>query len=76
MDLQIPEHLSFIGFDNLEFARACVPRLSIVTQPTREIGREAARLMVQKLNGEMPPEVIRSRKLQTGFVEGRTIKKR
>lgn len=76
MELQIPERLSFIGFDNLEFARACAPQLSIVTQPTREMGREAAGLMVQKLNGEIPPEVIRSRKLQTGFVEGRTIKKR
>lgn len=76
MELQIPERLSFIGFDNLEFARACVPRLSIVTQPTVEIGREAAGLMLQKLNGEAPPEMVRSRKLQTGFVEGKTIKKR
>lgn len=76
MELQIPERLSFIGFDNLEFARACVPRLSIVTQPTAEIGREAAGLMLQKLNGEAPPEMVRSRKLQTGFVEGKTIKKR
>lgn len=76
MELQIPERLSFIGFDNLEFARACVPRLSIVTQPTVEIGREAAGLMLQKLNGEAPPEMVRSRKLHTGFVEGKTIKKR
>ena len=76
MELKIPEQLSFVGFDNLDFARACVPRLSIVTQPTREIGRRAARLMIQKLTGELPPEIIKSERLKTGFVEGRTIRMR
>ena len=72
----IPDRISFIGFDNLEFARACIPRLSIVTQPTREIGRRAADLMLQKLEGEMPLEERVRVKLKTDFVEGRTIKKR
>ncbi len=76
MDVLIPDRISFIGFDNLEFARACIPRLSIVTQPTREIGRRAADLMLQKLEGEMPLEERVRVKLKTDFVEGRTIKKR
>lgn len=75
MDVKIPERLSFIGFDNLEFARACVPRLSIVTQPTKEIGRRAAELMLKRLKEEPSGDAV-SVKLKTGFVEGKTIKKR
>lgn len=76
MAVAIPEQISFIGFDNLEFARACVPKLSIVTQPTKEIGRRAAELLLQKLEGEMPLEETVDIKLETDFVNGRTIKKR
>ncbi len=76
MDVPIPDRISFIGFDNLEFARACIPKLSIVTQPTKEIGRRAADLMLRKLEGEIPLEERVNVKLGTDFVEGRTIKKR
>ncbi len=49
LGIAIPEKLSIIGFDNIEFAKASIPRLSIVTQPTREIGRKAADLMLRRL---------------------------
>ena len=42
LDLKIPEQLSMIGFDNLQFARACSPKLTIVAQPTSGIAREVA----------------------------------
>lgn len=32
LGLKIPEQLSMIGFDNLQFARACNPKLTIVAQ--------------------------------------------
>ena len=47
--IKVPEQLSVIGFDNEDFARASVPKLSIVTQPTREIGETAAELMLKRL---------------------------
>lgn len=47
--IKVPEQLSVIGYDNEDFARASVPKLSIVTQPTREIGETAAELMLEKL---------------------------
>lgn len=49
LGISIPDKLSIIGFDNEEFAKASIPRLSIVTQPTREIGRAAADLMLKRL---------------------------
>ena len=47
--IKVPEQLSVIGFDNEDFARASVPKLSIVTQPTRKIGETAAELMLKRL---------------------------
>lgn len=49
LGITIPEKLSIIGFDNVEFAKASIPRLAIVTQPTGEIGKRAADLMLKRL---------------------------
>ena len=74
LGLRIPEQLSLIGFDNMEFAKACVPRLSIVTQPTKEIAMEAANCMLDRL--ECGAEVVAKRmiSLPTGFMEGKSIR--
>lgn len=74
LGIQIPELLSFIGFDNLEFAKACVPKLSIVTQPTKEIGHQVAETMLQKMEGTVSLDERVCVKLKTGFVEGKTIR--
>ena len=50
LGISVPEELSVIGFDNIDFARASIPRLSIVTQPTKEIAREAAGVLLERLN--------------------------
>ncbi len=50
MGVSVPEELSVIGFDNIDFAKAAVPRLSIVTQPTKEIAREASVVLLERLN--------------------------
>ena len=47
--------------------------MSIVTQPTKEIGRNVAELILNRLDEEskdMPPKEI---KLKTSFVEGKSI---
>ena len=43
LGLRIPEQLSMIGFDNLPFARACNPKLTIVAQPTDRIAGGSGR---------------------------------
>ena len=42
-----------MGFDNLPFARACRPALTIVSQPTEKIARETAQIMLERLKEEM-----------------------
>lgn len=50
--VQIPQRLSFIGFDNALLAKVTQPQLTIVTQPLEEIGRQAARIMLERMRGE------------------------
>lgn len=73
LGIKVPDKLSLIGFDNLEFARACSPRLTIVSQPTEEIGREAAEIMLSRLKGEAAPPLI-CKTLQTEIIPGMSIK--
>lgn len=49
LGLRVPEEISVIGFDNLEFARAMNPKVTIVTQPIEEIANVAARIMLNQL---------------------------
>ena len=77
-----------IGFDNVDFARAVVPRLTIVTQPTEEIGQAAANLLLSRLEDKdetldktsdnksdktETTETTETIWLKTGFVEGKSV---
>lgn len=85
LGIRVPDELSVIGFDNIDFAKASVPRLSIVTQPTAKIAREAADTLLEKLrqrdakpdekdNGDGQEAATATVTLKTGFVEGRSVR--
>ncbi len=76
LNLKIPEKLSVVGFDNVEFARACVPRLSIVSQPTVEIAKHVSELLLHKLEFKIEDEESIIIKLNTEFVEGHSVRRR
>lgn len=73
MGVNIPEQLSFIGFDNLDLSRVAHPRLTIVTQPLEEIGAQVARLLLERLgeHKHTPPATI---VLPTALQEGASVK--
>lgn len=76
MDMRVPDEISVIGFDNLQFARACSPKLTIVSQPTVEIAREAAGLMLKRL-GQEPDnrgEYV-TEKLNTEIIAGKSVRR-
>ena len=74
LGIRIPEQLSLIGFDNLQFARACSPKLTIVSQPTDEIAKEVARIMLEHLeNGAKEPAEFFTEKFQTEIIEGKSV---
>lgn len=51
--LRVPYDLGIVGFDDSPAADLLQPRLSVVAQPTYEIGREAGRLLLQP--ADTPP---------------------
>ncbi|MDY6945036.1 MAG: LacI family DNA-binding transcriptional regulator [Pseudomonadota bacterium] len=47
----VPQDVSVVGFDDIEFASFCDPPLTTIEQPTREIGNKAMSLLFEMLNG-------------------------
>ena len=44
--LKVPEDISLIGFDDVDLSQVVRPKLTTIHQPTHEIGREAAKLLI------------------------------
>ncbi|MBF8192537.1 LacI family DNA-binding transcriptional regulator [Nonomuraea sp. K274] len=51
----IPDRVGVIGFDDIPWARLFRPGLSTVRQPTYELGRAAARLLVDRIENPARP---------------------
>jgi LacI family transcriptional regulator len=50
--IKIPGDVAVLGFDNINMCRFISPGLTTVAQPMHEIGKESARLLLEKiLNG-------------------------
>lgn len=75
LGIKIGAQLSVIGFDNVDFARACVPKLSVVTQPTKKIAYHVAELLLARME-LVSGEAGKTIKLKTGFVEGNSVFRR
>lgn len=47
--LKIPDNISIIGFDDMPWARLLQPALTVVAQPTYELGQKAAELLLERM---------------------------
>jgi DNA-binding LacI/PurR family transcriptional regulator len=57
--LRIPADLSFLMFDDPEWAKLVKPQITSIAQPTMEIGRAAFELLRSRLKGENgPPQEV------------------
>ncbi len=54
--LKIPAQVAVIGFDDLPWAEALDPPLTVVRQPAYEVGRSAAELLLKRLGDLKRPE--------------------
>jgi DNA-binding LacI/PurR family transcriptional regulator/signal transduction histidine kinase len=57
-DIRIPKDVLITGFDDFEYAAAMQPSLTTVHFPIREMGREAARLLIDQMNASGAEERI------------------
>jgi LacI family transcriptional regulator len=70
-NIRVPEDLSVIGFDKLELFGEIFPDLTLIRQPQLSIGREAANLMLDLLNGSA---IHRTVTLTTELTEGSSVR--
>jgi LacI family transcriptional regulator len=57
--LRVPEDLSVIGFDDIAESATAHPPLTTIRQPLEQMGRSAARLLLQQIEApELPPERV------------------
>jgi DNA-binding LacI/PurR family transcriptional regulator len=50
--LSVPNDFSVVGFDNVPLAEYSSPPLTTVHQPTEEQGRQAATLLLERIEGD------------------------
>lgn len=55
LGLRIPEDVAVIGFDDFELAHVLRPRFTLVRQPAAELGRRAAQMLFDRLDGLAGP---------------------
>lgn len=58
MGLKVPEDVSITGFDDIELASIADPALTTVHVPHREMGKRAAHMLLDIVNGSPPAESI------------------
>jgi LacI family transcriptional regulator len=52
--LQIPHDVAVVGFDNIPTAKLVSPPLTTIDQDQREVGRRAAEMLFERLEGRAP----------------------
>jgi DNA-binding LacI/PurR family transcriptional regulator len=55
MGLNLPKDLSIVGFDDMQTASYMVPALTTIRQPAYEMGRRAAKLLLQLIEKKSKP---------------------
>ncbi len=57
--VRIPEDLAVVGFDDMDWAPILTPPLTAVAQPTFELGKTAATLLLERIHRpSLPPRVV------------------
>ncbi len=74
--LKVPDDVSVIGFTDGELSKRFIPSLTTVSQHGAEMGAQAARLLIKKLeNDNLEEEPYETIIVETGLVERNSAKK-
>lgn len=71
--LRVPEDVSVIGFDDVEYAKMCYPGLTTMRQNIMEKGRQATRLMIEAVQDHSLPR--EERIIPMELIERGTVKR-
>lgn len=70
LGLRVPADLSIVGFDGISLAAYTTPRLTTLRQPTYEMGRRAAQMLLDMIGGKTPASIERQVVFQGELVRG------
>jgi len=56
--LKVPDDIAVVGFDKISFSNMTNPTLTTISQPMYEMGRTAAKMLLDKIKGEEIESVI------------------
>ncbi|WP_083988236.1 GntR family transcriptional regulator [Companilactobacillus ginsenosidimutans] len=59
LKMRVPEDISVIAFDNYQLSQYLSPKLSTVEHPKEKMGRDAAKMLFDIMNGDHQPESIK-----------------
>lgn len=65
---RVPEDISICGFTNGEKAQDCEPMLTTIDQQGYEIGRQAADILIKKVEGITPIDKVEKRIVRTSLI--------
>lgn len=55
LKMNVPEDVSIIGYDGIEYTRYCVPRLATIQQDTSELAKRSVEDLLMRINYESRP---------------------
>jgi DNA-binding LacI/PurR family transcriptional regulator len=53
-DIKMPDQVSLIGYGEVEWVSLLTPSLSVVSRPAEEVGEQAARLVLERVEADHP----------------------
>ncbi|MFL0250306.1 LacI family DNA-binding transcriptional regulator [Clostridium neuense] len=73
LNLNIPKDLGICGYDNWGWASLIPPGITTISQPSYEMGFEAAKLLVDKIENEISKDIIHKQLNSKLEIRGSTI---
>lgn len=70
--IKVPEELSIVGYDDTSIAEFVYPPLTVLSQPLREMGTEAIKMLIRVINGE---DNVKSKVLTHSIKERKSVRK-
>ncbi|HTX19023.1 MAG TPA: substrate-binding domain-containing protein [Bacteroidota bacterium] len=56
MNIRVPDDVSIVGIDDIDYARVYPVPLTSIRTPQREIGRKAAEILIRNIESPAPPQ--------------------
>lgn len=71
LEIKVPENVSVMGYDDIDWCTVMSPSLTSINLPAKEIGRKAIKRLIERIEGKS--EAVRSTILDVELVERETV---